>query len=68
MLPPRFDILTNNLYCLAVDTFAVKKIGVSLKTNELSSLVSFRGRDQGTHFWKFSLATVTNDSIIVTVP
>ena len=42
--------ISNNFYCRAIDTFAVKKIGVPLEINEWSSLVSFRGRDQGAHF------------------
>ena len=68
-MPLRFDTFINNFYCLAKNTPAVKKIGVSLGTNEFVIISFFQvKRSKVQIFWKFSLATVTNNSIMVTVP
>ena len=68
-IPTRFDTFTNNFHCLAINTPAVKKIGVSLGTNEFVIISFFQvKRSKVQIFWKFSLATVTNNSIMVTVP
>ena len=66
--PPRFDTFTNNFYCLETNTPAVKKIGVPVETNEFVIISFFQvKRSKVQIFWKFSLATVTNNSTIVTV-
>ena len=67
--PPRFDTFTNNFYCLETNTPAVKKIGVPLETNEFVIISFFQVKTSRVQiFWKYSLATVTNDRIVVTVP
>ena len=55
-IPPRFDTFANHCYCLPIDTPAVKKIGVSLGTNELCHHSFLSGENiKGTNFFGCSL-------------
>ena len=55
-MPLRFDTFTNDFYCLAKNTPAVKKIGVSLGTNELCHhSFLFGEKIKGTNFFGSSL-------------